>query len=786
MQKHIRILHLEDDPLDAELVRARLDSDGVTCDIMHVDNRDDFVKALNGRSFDVILADYSLPMFDGVSALKIASEKCPDTPYIFVSGQIGEEHAVETLKAGATDYVIKNRLSRLAPSVLRALEEANTRAERRVAVEKVRKLNRVYAVLSAVNQLIVRTDDRQKLFEGACRIAVEKGQFLMSWVGLVDEETKTVKPVACTGCEESYLKTIKITSRDGPEGAGPTGRAVRTGRSFVNNDTENNPVMLPWRDEALRRGYRSSASFPIMSDGRAIGAFTVYAAEAGFFDEEEVRLLDRLAEDISYAMRSMEQEGLRKRAETVLMESEERFRVALKNSPVSVHNHDRELRYTWINDPDLAWGDFGYIGRTDADILGDDDGARLMAIKRQTLETGRSVRQEVAVTFLGEKHYLDLTVEPLHDPDGAVVGLTCATTDLTQLKRAEEETRDLNEKLQSLVEDALVGVYILQDGRFVYSNKRTSEILGLSSEEIAQIDVMDLIHPDDKALVKDSLEKRLSGEVKELGYEFRMLRKDGSTVFVEVLSSYAQFQRKPSIIGTVLDITERKELEQQKADFYAMVTHDFKSPLTTILGYSDFMMTVKADELNPDVAEMVADINKAGKKLNSMAEDFLALSRIDAGKQTVELFPMEIPALLSGCARGIESALKDNKLSFREEIEDDLPVVMFDKKLVSRAVSNLLHNAINYTPAGGAITLGAKKGNGSVVIYVTDTGPGISKEEQARVFDKYYRSPRTAGVKGTGLGLAIVKTVAEAHGGRVELESEIGKGSTFSIILPLG
>jgi len=666
MGKHLRILHLEDDPLAAELVQARLESEGVECETMRVDTRDGFISALENSEFDLILADYSLPSFDGLSALKIASEKCPELPYIFISGQMGEDIAVESLKSGATDYVLKDRLSRLAPAIRRALKESEDRAERRQAEENVRKLNRVYAVLSAVNHLIIRTSDRKELFEGACRILVEEGLFKMGWVGLVDEDTRTVRPAACSGCEDGYLDCITISIDPVPEGDGPTGAAVRTGRFYINNDTENNPLMLPWRDDALSRGYLSSAAFPLMQDGKVIGALTVYGGERFFFDNEEVRLLDALAADISYAIRSIEQEELR--------------------------------------------------------------------------------------------------------------------------ERAEAESRELSEKLQSLVEDALVGAYIMQDNRFIYVNRRIAEILGYTKDEILGMDAVQMVHPDDRAMVRENIRRRIEEKVKDLHSEFRMLKKDGGVVFVEVLSSYTLYQGKPSIIGSLLDITERKELEQQKTDFYAMITHDFKSPLTTILGYTEFILTVKADRLDSEIMEMVAAIQNSGVNLLHMSDDFLALSRIESGMLTLNLAPIDVSDILRRVSKDLEKAAHEKGLSLVEKFSGGLPAAMADQRLVRRAMANLLHNAINYTPSGGAVTLrteAAPSGeSGYVVVSVSDTGPGIMPGEREKIFDKYYRSPVTSGLKGTGLGLAIVKAVAEAHGGRVALESEEGKGSTFRMFLP--
>ena len=125
--------------------------------------------------------------------------------------------------------------------------------------------------------------------------------------------------------------------------------------------------------------------------------------------------------------------------------SEERFRVALKSSPTVVFNQDLELRYTWINSPVLAWAAQDYIGKTDAEIVGGEDGAGLTAIKQGVLRDGIGTRTEVAVTFQGETHYYDLTVEPLRNDQGTVVGITCSATDVTPLKRAAVELERLNE-----------------------------------------------------------------------------------------------------------------------------------------------------------------------------------------------------------------------------------------------------------------------------------------------------------------------------------------------------
>ena len=147
MKSPLRILHLEDDPNDAELIRTTLVAEGIDCDVLYVSTRTEFIAALEKNVFELILADYSLPQFDGLSALTIAQEKRPDVPFILVSGAIGEELAVEILKKGATDYVFKNNLSRLVPAVNRALKEAEERAERKIAEERLLRSEEYFRAL---------------------------------------------------------------------------------------------------------------------------------------------------------------------------------------------------------------------------------------------------------------------------------------------------------------------------------------------------------------------------------------------------------------------------------------------------------------------------------------------------------------------------------------------------------------------------------------------------------------------------------------------------------------
>ncbi|MBI2411816.1 MAG: PAS domain S-box protein [Deltaproteobacteria bacterium] len=182
--------------------------------------------------------------------------------------------------------------------------------ERKLAEERVERLTRLYAVLSRINEAIVRIREIERLYDEACRIAVKEGGFLFAWIGVVDEGTKSVKPVASAshGKCPDYIPSLDISILDEPLGRGPTGTAVREGRNVVCNDIAGDPLMAPWRERALECGFRSSASIPLWKGVKPAGAMSFYSGESGAFNEEDVHLLESLAADISYAMESIDSE----------------------------------------------------------------------------------------------------------------------------------------------------------------------------------------------------------------------------------------------------------------------------------------------------------------------------------------------------------------------------------------------------------------------------------------------------------------------------------------------
>ena len=428
MADPLRILILEDRAADAELIERELRAAGLAFVAKIVATEPEFLAGLRDAPA-LILADYSLPGYDGLSALAAAQEQCPAAPFIFVSGSLGEEKAIGALHRGATDYVLKERLGRLGPAVRRALLEqeekrkrqqaeqqrhetearyralfeqspdgivildpetarplefntaahrqlgysreefarlslaeidaaetpSQTRAtiaevwregirdfetlqrtregqirhvhvtaqavevsgrsvlhciwrditERKQAEQRVRELNLVLRATGAINSLMVRERDPQRLMAEACRILVKTRGYRFAWIGRIEPGSKPVVPAASAGEDTGYLDTVSITCDESPTGQGPIGRVIRTGQPVVCQDTATEPCFARWKEAAMVRGFASMAAMPMICGARTLGV-AVYSEHAGAFPAEELALLKELASDLAFALQSIE------------------------------------------------------------------------------------------------------------------------------------------------------------------------------------------------------------------------------------------------------------------------------------------------------------------------------------------------------------------------------------------------------------------------------------------------------------------------------------------------
>ena len=241
--------------------------------------------------------------------------------------------------------------------------------------------------------------------------------------------------------------------------------------------------------------------------------------------------------------------------------------------------------------------------------------------------------------------------------------------------------------------------------------------------------------------------------------------------------------------GVVLvlhDISELRRLERVRQDFVANVSHEFKTPLTAIQGFAETLLGGALEDVQNSRRFLEIIRDHAGR-LGRLTDDLLKLSQIEAGKLELDFRPVAVGDLIESCVETARLKAAQKQLTLEVDCPEALPAIRGDSNRLREVLQNLLDNAVQYTPAGGRLTVRAARADGQVVVSVNDTGIGIPKADQERIFERFYRvdAARSREVGGTGLGLSIARHLVEAHGGRITVESEVGRGSTFSVFLPI-
>jgi len=374
-------------------------------------------------------------------------------------------------------------------------------------------------------------------------------------------------------------------------------------------------------------------------------------------------------------------------------------------------------------------------------------------------------------------------------------------------KRTEQALRESEEKFRSLAEKSLVGVYLIQNGIFKYINPRLAEIFGYTVEElINKKGPKDLVLPEDWPMVEENLRKRISGEVKSIHYDFRGITKDKEVIYVEVYGSRTIYQGQPAVIGTLLDITERKRAEEEREKLYAQllqaqkmeaigtlaggVAHDFNNLLTLIHGYTDLAM-MKIDEADP-LYRNLKQIRLAAVRATNLIRQLLLFSR----KQPMEFSLLNLNRTVDDLLKMIKRLIGED-ITINTELEPNLWTVQADTGSIEQVIMNLAVNARDAMPKGGRLTIKtenvildkkqckvipeARPGK-FICLSVEDTGIGMDKKVIQHIFEPFF-STKDAG-KGTGLGLSVVYGIIKQHGGWINVYSEPGQGSIFKIYLP--
>lgn len=629
------ILIVEDDPGTGELETQRLAALGL--EIRRAASAEETIGILKRTTPELMLLDYSLAGSNAIELVKkLQVSAIPVPPFLMVTGRGDEAVAVETMKSGASDYIIKNAdfLDNLLPAARKALERAALKAALAAEQSNTAKNLRLYTVLAHVNQAVSREKDTKKLFQAICDIAVNTGGLRMAWVGLPDRDTGRVLPLCSAGFVDGYLGRIKVElGNESPNSKGPTGLAAFSGKIIPCEDISSDLIMAPWREMALERNYRSSAAIPLEENGKLAAVLTLYSEQPFFFIEEEISLLAEIKADVSLALNAISAEKMRASAQAALELTSGQLTHMMETNPVILFRMREvggHLRTEWVSGNVQS-----LLGYEEAEILTPDwikgkihpDDMESVLLSREAVLTSGSAVQDFRVKKKGNGYiWVHSQMKAISQTE--YIG---SWTDISILKESEERFHDLFEK-------APINYQSLdKDGNLAAVNETWLATLGYAREEVIGRNFAEFLTPDFKAIFGENFPRfKAAGEIRLL--EFDMLRKNGGTRRVSFNGKIAHnpdgsFKQTHCVFT---DITETWKARAQTA----MLSQAIKSSFDEIYIF------------NPENFHFIFVNYGAARNLGYSPEELESLAPWDIKKEFSEAsFRAKIAPLLAGKAQ---------------------------------------------------------------------------------------------------------------------------------------
>ncbi|MEM6821006.1 MAG: PAS domain S-box protein [Verrucomicrobiota bacterium] len=668
------------------------------------------------------------------------------------------------------------------------LKESRTRLDR---------VNRLYSVLSLVNECIVRFDTPKELLQSMCEIIVDKGDLSLSWVGKLEASNSSVVPLTSYGKNGGYIDSVKLLLEAGPESRGPGGRAIRTGVYAVSNDIEND-ASFHYKEEALSRGFRSCGAFPFKMENDERGIFLVYSQTRDFFKAEEIRLFQSLAKDISFALQSISSRKKIVEAQQRLAENQQQLSTLLSNLPGMAYrsSHDDKRTLTYASE-----GCFDLTGYNAEELEGNREisfiemintGDRLYVKNDIELALGRQLPFEITYRIhhrqKGER-WVSERGRGIFE-NGKLKHLEGLITDVTDMQIAYAKLKN-QAQLIAQARDAII--VCAKDGTILFWNQGATRLYGYTPDQVQDRKVNDVLVTRGESL--DDAQRKVRSGGDWYG-ELTRVRADGQERTVESRWTMVtgEDNKNDAILSIDTDITERKELEKQflraqrlesVGSLAGGIAHDLNNILSPILMSAELLNDKVHDDLGKKLVRRITD---GSRRAADLIKQLLSFSRgLDSSR---------VPIDFSDLIEEMKFLAKDavtSKIEVDFQVANNLPQIRANPVQINQVLLNLCVNARDAMGESGTLTIRLRKarkwsvpqhitpGN-FVVLEVSDTGCGIPKEIQGQIFEPFYTTKDET--RGTGLGLSTSLSIIRNHGGFVELDSAPNKGTTFRVFFP--
>ena len=700
-------------------------------------------------------------------------------------------------------------------------------ADRDTEVNKeLRRLNRALRALSACNQALAEASSEQELLHEICDIIVRVGGYRMAGIAYAEQdEEKTIRPVAHAGHDSGYLEQIQLRWSDTPAGRGPAGTAIRENRTCLFSDTARDPLFEPWREAALKRGYASVICLPLRVAGLPFGVLAIYSEQANAFESSEVELLSEMANNLAFGITGLRSQEEGRRATVALREAESKYRQLVEQVPAISYVAETG-----------AFGPFLYMSPQVATILGykqedcladpkfwwnhlhPDDHAQ--ALLEDTWEDGRLFQIEYRMRHQdGREVWVRDEAAIYRDPATGKRLTRGLLIDITDQKHAEDALRESEERYRAFVSQTSEGIYrtehdtpvpadlpvekqiemALATGYIAECNDAMARMYGMSgASDMEGKRLSELLIADDP-VTKEFMTTFIQAGYRITDWESHERDAQGRVkVFRNTMVGIVENGCLVRTWGIQRDVTERIHLEEQLRNAQQMeaigrlaggVAHDFNNILSIIMGHGELLlMNSGADEKTRNGVEQ---IRRAADRAASLTQQLLAFSR----KQVLQPKLLDLNETVADVQKMLARVIGED-IEVVARLHPSLMTVKADPGQVEQVLVNLAVNARDAMPQGGKLAMETSNvevsaqqardldlvPGGYVMLSVTDTGHGMDPATLSHVFEPFFTTKPKG--KGTGLGLATVYGIVKQSGGSIGVDSEAGKGTSFSIYLP--
>jgi PAS domain S-box-containing protein len=772
----LNLLIIEDIEADFLLIDRHLRLNGLAARCIRAANDEELDAALDRGGWNAVLSDYRVPGMEFRQTLATILARLPDVPVILVSGSVGEEAAVDLLKRGLSDFILKGRLARLVPAIERSLKEAGDRRARRAAEQALRESEMLTrSIMDSLRSAIIVLDGQGRIIR-------------------VNEAWQ--ESARCNGADEATIRGVGLNYLDACRSSVPDefARCARAGiERVLGGDEPFFGFEYPCHSPTQQRWFEMHVSPLLGPDhGVVVSHFDITA---------------------------------RKLAELALRESEATLERAQAMAHVGSWMADITAGTILASDEGarlLGWTPGVHVMEELAAVVHPEDRGLMREAWEGALRTG-AYDIELRIVLDATVRWLHAKGEVHYDEQGRPVKAIGMSQDITEAREAQRaleahqvrleelvalrtvEVREAEARVRLVLDSTGDGVYGVDTaGHITFVNPAACAMLGYSAEQLMGQSAHALLHskrPDGTPYparecpmhhtlrtgravqVDDELFWRADGRPIPIIYAARpMVRED--KIVGAVVSFLDLTQRRQAEEATRLALAEAKRLAAVRSEFLANMSHEIRTPLNAVLGLAQVGVRDSAGRRARHTFHRILD---SGQLLLGIVNDILDFSKIEAGKLELECVPFDLGAAIDRAVHVCAAAAFDKGLEFTVDEAADLPQrCQGDALRLSQVLVNLLSNAVKFT-VRGRVALAAGREGGELVLQVSDSGIGMSDDQMERLFQPFEQADgsTTRRFGGTGLGLAICKRLVAMMGGSIGVRSRLGEGACFSVRLPL-